>query len=217
MSYLFHLAIFFCMYSILALSLNLILRFCGYLSLAHSAYFAIGAYAYALLTLTYGWSFIPVVLAAAALAAVLSLFLSLPAWRLKGDFFVMISLAVQSLTFTTIFNWASPTDPPGSWKNLTNGSYGLPGIPKPDILSVKFDTKDVILLIASLLLLVFFSIYYVLIKSPWGRSLIALRDDDLAARNLGKSPRLFKIQVFRNRMQYGGSRRGALRLVCWVY
>jgi branched-chain amino acid transport system permease protein len=196
MSYLFHLAIFFCMYAILALSLNLILRFCGYLSLAHSAYFAVGAYVYALLTLGYGWSFIPIILIAAALAAVLSLFLSLAAWRLKGDFFVMISLAVQSLTFATIFNWASPNDPPGSWKNLTNGSYGLPGIPKPDILGVTFATESGILVISIMLLALITSIYYVLINSPWGRTLMALRDDELAARNLGKRARVFKMQTF---------------------
>jgi branched-chain amino acid transport system permease protein len=196
MNYLFHLAIFFCMYSILALSLNLILRFCGYLSLAHSAYFAIGAYVYALLTIGYGWSFIPVVLAAMALAGILSLLLSMPAWRLKGDFFVMISLAVQSLTFATIFNWASPSDPPGSWKNLTNGSFGLPGIPKPDIFGVRIDTVGGIMLLSLLLLAVVALVYYVLIKSPWGRALMALRDDELAARNLGKKTRLLKLQTF---------------------
>lgn len=196
MNYFFHLAIFFCMYAILALSLNLILRFCGYLSLAHAAYFSIGAYAYALLTTVYGWTFIPVILAATALAGVLSLLLSIPAWRLKGDFFVMISLAVQSLTFATIFNWASPSDPPGSWKNLTNGSFGLPGIPKPDIFGVRIDTVGGVMLLSLILLAVVALIYYVLIRSPWGRALTALRDDELAARNLGKKTRLFKLQTF---------------------
>lgn len=196
MNYFFHLTVFFCLYAVLALSLNLILRFCGYLSLAHSAYFAVGAYVYALITMGYGWSFIPTILVAAALGAALSLFLSVPAWRLKGDFFVMISLAVQSLTFATIFNWASPDDPPGSWKNLTNGPFGLPGIPKPDIFGVKVDTVGSIMVLSLLLLAIVTLVYYVLIKSPWGRALMALRDDELAARNLGKKTRVFKLQTF---------------------
>jgi branched-chain amino acid transport system permease protein len=196
MSYLLHLAIFFCIYAILTISLNLILRFCGYLSLAHAAYFALGAYTYALLTLKFRWLFLPVVLVAATLGAVFSLLLSLATWRLKGDFFVMISLAVQTLMFTTIFNWASPTDPIGSWKNLTNGSYGLPGIPRPDIFGVKFDTNGRVLLLSILMLTIITLVYYVLIRSPWGRAVMAIRDDELAARNLGKNARSLKVQTF---------------------
>lgn len=196
MIYLLHLVIIFCIYAILTLSLNLILRFCGYLSLAHCAYFALGAYAYALLTLKFSWSFIPVVLVAAMLGAVLSLLLSLPSWRLKGDFFVMVSLAVQNLMFATIFNWASPKDPIGSWKNLTNGFYGLPGISKPDIFGFKFDTNGDILLLFVPLLAVVTIIYYVLIRSPWGRAVMTIRDDEVAARNLGKNVRSLKVQTF---------------------
>ena len=89
MSYLVHLLIYFDIYLIVALSLNLVVGYCGLFTLAHAAYYAIGGYGYALLALNLGWSFPPAVLVAALVSAVFSLAISLPAWRLKGDFFVL--------------------------------------------------------------------------------------------------------------------------------
>ena len=59
MNYLFHLLIYFDIYVIIALSLNLVVGYCGMLTLAHAGYFAVGGYAYALATLRLGWDFIP--------------------------------------------------------------------------------------------------------------------------------------------------------------
>ncbi|MBK6744834.1 MAG: hypothetical protein IPG66_18515 [Hydrogenophilales bacterium] len=64
------------------------------------------------------------------IATVLSLAVSLPAWRLKGDFFVLGSLAVQALLFSLFYNWFDPQAPLGSWSNLTNGPFGITGIPQ---------------------------------------------------------------------------------------
>jgi branched-chain amino acid transport system permease protein len=70
---------------------------------------------------------------------VLSLAVSLPAWRFKGDFFVMVSLAVQALLFSLFYNWSSPGVEPGTWANLTNGPFGLAGIPKPAIFGIRME------------------------------------------------------------------------------
>ena len=85
MNYLIHLLIYFDIYLIVALSLNLIVGYTGMLSLAHAAFYAIGGYTYALLSINLGWGFIPAAAVGASIAAVLSLVVSLPAWRLRGD------------------------------------------------------------------------------------------------------------------------------------
>lgn len=195
MNYLLHLVIYFNIYVIVALSLNLVVGYCGLLTLAHSGYFAIGAYTYALATLKLGLGFIPAATLAIAVAAVLSLAVSLPAWRFKGDFFVMISLAVQTLVFSLLHNWFSPDAQPGTWANLTNGPYGLSGISKPAIGSIKFATVGSIAALSTMLALLAGLLIWLFVGSPWGRLLKAMRDDELAARGLGKNTRLAKVQA----------------------
>src|SRR4051794_20212440 len=121
MDYLLHLIVYLGIYLIVALSLNLVVGYCGLLTLAHAGYYAIGGYAYAIISLKLGWDFIPAACAGALLAAALSLAVSLPSWRLRGDFFVLASLAAQTLIAAVLINWFNPGVPLGSWANLTNG------------------------------------------------------------------------------------------------
>lgn len=195
MNYLLHLLIYLNIYVIVALSLNLVVGYCGLLTLAHAGYFAIGAYTYALATLKLGCGFIPAALMAMVVAAVLSLAVSLPSWRFKGDFFVMISLAVQTLVFSLLHNWFSPTSGPGTWANLTNGPFGLAGISKPVIGSIKFATIGSIAALSTVLALLTGMVIWLFVSSPWGRLLKAMRDDELAARGLGKNTRMAKVQA----------------------
>jgi len=196
MNYLLHLLIYLNVYVIVALSLNMVVGYGGLLTLAHAGYFAIGSYAYALATLKLGLGFVPAVLLGAGVSAVLSLALSLPSWRFKGDFFVMISLAVQVLLYSAFRNWSSPDAEIGTWSNLTNGSYGISGIPSPDIFGVRFDTIADVSVIATVVCVICILLVGLLLRSPWGRLLKAMRDDELATRSLGKEVRWAKVQVF---------------------
>jgi branched-chain amino acid transport system permease protein len=182
MNYLIHLLIYFDIYVIVALSLNLVVGYCGMLTLVHAGFYAIGGYAYALLTLVMGWGFLPALFTAVLLAATLSLAVSLPAWRLKGDFFVLATLAVQALIFSLLYNWSDPNASLGTWNNLTNGPFGISGIPKPKILGFAVTDSPSFFV-------------WRLTSSPWGRVLVAMREDELAARNLGKNTRLLKVQA----------------------
>lgn len=195
MNYLLHLLIYFNIYVILALGLNLVVGYCGLLTLAHAGYFAVGAYAYALATLKLGCGFIPASLLAISAGALLSLAISLPAWRFKGDFFVMVSLAVQTLIFSLLYNWFNPGSEPGSWSNLTNGPFGLAGISKPVIGSIKFATIGNVASLSTVISILSAVLVWMLVASPWGRLLKAIRDDELAARGLGKNTRLAKMQA----------------------
>jgi len=196
MNYLLHLLVYFDIYLIVALSLNLVVGYCGLLTLAHAGYYAIGGYAYALLTLQAGWSFLPAALAGAVIAAVLSLAVSLPSWRLKGDFFVLASLAVQALIFSALYNWSMADAPLGSWKNLTNGPFGITGIPRPGLFGWTIATPQAFAIFATVVAAVCAFVLWRLKVSPWGRLLLAMREDELAARGLGKNTRLAKVQAF---------------------
>lgn len=196
MNYLLHLLVYFDIYLILTLSLNLVVGYCGLLTLAHAGYYAIGGYTYAVLSLNLGWGFVPAAIAAAALACLLSLAVSLPAWRLRGDFFVLVSLAVQALIFSVIYNWFSTDAPLGSWRNLTNGPLGISGIPPPDLVGWKVDTPAEMVFFATVVAGSCAVILGRLQSSPWGRLLLSMREDELATRGLGKNTRLAKIQAF---------------------
>ena len=186
MNYIYHLLIYLNIYIIIAISLNMLMGYSGLFQVAHAAYYGIGAYATALLTVKAGLGFIPSVILASVISATLSLLVSLPAWRFKGDFFVMLSLSVQVAIYSLLYNWT----------DLTNGPFGITGIPRPIILGYEFDTLGGMLLLSTAFMLLCGAITYFLLSSPWGRSLRAMRDDELAARGLGKNTRMLKLQAF---------------------
>lgn len=195
MNYFLHLLIYFCIYAIAALSLNLVIGYCGLLTLAHAAYFAIGAYSYAILSL-HGWPFLPAMGAAVVISALLSLVVSLPAWRFRGDKFILMSLAAQTFFFSLFHNWYSSQAKPGNLLNLTNGPFGLAGIPRPAIFGFQMDTIGSISVLAVVLAIICALVIWRLQSSPWGRLLQCMRDDELALRGLGKNVRRAKLEAF---------------------
>jgi branched-chain amino acid transport system permease protein len=195
MNYLLHLLIYLDIYIIIALSLNLIVGYTGLLSLAHAGFYAIGGYAYALLSLKLGWGFVPSVMVGMIVAATLSLVVSLPAWRLRGDFFVLATLAVQSLIYSAIYNWSSSNSELGSIWNLTNGPFGITGIPRPSVFGWRISNQTEYAIFATVVAGLVGLVVWRLTASPWGRLLRAVRDDELAAQGLGKNVRLVKLQV----------------------
>ena len=195
MNYVLHLVILFDIYFIVALSLNIIVGYCGLLTLSHAAFFGLGTYAYALSVQAWGWDFFSAAALGIAIAALASLILSFAAWRFRGDFFVLISLAIQFAVFSVINNWHKPGDAPGTLTNLTNGPYGLEGIPRPTIFGYTFESSESIVILFTIIAILFAFLCWKLLSSPWGRMLQAMRDDELAARGLGKFVRMAKVQA----------------------
>ncbi len=195
MSYALHILILFDIYVVVALSLNIIVGYVGLLTLAHAGYFAIGGYAYALAGYILGWEFVPAALVGVAVAMILSFALSLGSWRFRGDFFVLFSLAVQVVIYTTLRYWSKPGKPHGTWINLTNGDFGFAGIAKPTFFGTRFADLAEVAILYSLFALIAVVFSRLLLHSPWGRMLQAIRDDELVARGLGKDVRLAKMQA----------------------
>src|SRR3972149_5304023 len=186
MNYILHLLIYLDIYIIITLSLNLLIGYSGLFQLAHAAYYGIGAYTTALLMVRLGWGFVPSLISSIVVTGCLSLFVSLPAWRFRKDYFVILSLAMQVAIYSLLYNWI----------DLTNGPFGITGIPRPGILGYQINTLFKMFSLSTALTLVCGAIVFILLRSPWGRVLNAMRDDELAARGLGKNTRLFKMQAF---------------------
>lgn len=196
MNYALHLLIYLAIYAIVALSLNIVVGYCGLIALSHAGYFAIGAYACAIAMLKLHWNFFPAAGLGVVAAALLSLAVSLPAWRFRGDFFVLVSLAVQVVLFSLLNNWTKPGTDFGTLQNLTNGSFGIAGIPRPVLFGVSLDGMGGMAVLACGLALLCALVAWLLSISPWGRLLKCLRDDELAVRGLGKNVRAAKMQAF---------------------
>jgi branched-chain amino acid transport system permease protein len=180
-----HLCIVIAVYAIFALSLNVEVGYTGLFNFGHVAFFAIGAYTSALLTLA-GIPFVWSLPAALAMAGLCGFLISIPALKLQGDYFGIATLGFGEI-LRMIFNnevW------------LTKGPMGLPGIPRPELFGIAFDTLPLYLLLAAGFALATFSILAFVVLSPFGRALKAVRDDETAAEILGKNAFRFKIKSF---------------------
>lgn len=173
-------------YLILALSLNLIVGYGGMLSLAHAALQGLGAYFAALLALRAGLGFVPATLIACVGTAVASLAVAYPSLRLRGDYFILASLAFQTIVVAVLRNAVD-------W---TGGPFGVRGIPRPTIAGIAFDSLGSFCALSTLVAGAVVILLGYLGQAPFGRALIALRDDPLATQTLGKDIVGLKVWAF---------------------
>jgi branched-chain amino acid transport system permease protein len=185
MDYILHIFILICIFSILAISLDLLIGHTGLLSLAHASFFGIGAYASALLAIHFNISFSISVLAAAALAGIASLLVSLPSLRLADDYFVIATFGLQMILFAVFNNWMA----------VTHGPLGLAGIPHPTLFGLTIGNPLQYSLLALLLATFSYVVVILITNSPFGRVLHAVREDELFAQSLGKNIVRAKVTV----------------------
>lgn len=182
MNYLLHLLIMIDIYLILVYGLNLVVGFGGLLTLCHAAFYGIGAYAGTLLMVKAGLSFVPACFLAMIITGMFALIIGIPALKFRGDSFVLVTLGLQIIVFTVLYNWI----------DLTRGPYGIPGIPRPTIGGFEITELHEYLVLVSLVGVLLTAVLFVIYKSPYGLALKALRDDEMAAEGLGKPP----VQLF---------------------
>jgi len=182
--YLLHILIVFLIYAIFAISLNLELGYTGLYNFGHVAFFAIGAYTSALLSLA-GY---PVALGMAGgmlLAGVLGTLLAIPALRLSGDYFGIATLSFGEIIRLFFLN--------ERW--LTKGPMGLPGIPRPAWIGEGIAGLPRFLILCILLTVMVFLVTRRITRSPFGRALKVIREDEYVAQALGKNALSFKVRV----------------------
>lgn len=185
-AYLLHLGASVGIYIILGVSLNMIMGAAGMFSVAHAAFMALGAYATAIMTVYYGWNFFLTVLLGAAVTMLVSAFIAYVSLRLRGNYYVIASFGFQIITIAVLLNWTA----------LTRGPMGLPGIPKPSLLGLSFDSSRAFLVPTALIAAACLLAAWRITHSPYGLVLRALRENEAAAQSLGKNITYFKISVF---------------------
>ena len=190
--YLTHLAISMLIFSILASSLNLLMGYTGLVSIAHGAFFGIGAYTSAILVMRCHLPFVAALFLAAASAGLVALGIGIPSFRTRGVYYIIVTIAFQ-LIVSEIFD---------GWYAMTGGGLGLRGIPRPGLLSLPF--------VGSVSFQSKFAYYYLafaftvaahfgmvrIIRSPLGIALMAVRDNETKALMMGLNPLFYKLFIF---------------------
>jgi branched-chain amino acid transport system permease protein len=171
---------------LLALSLTLVAGTAGQISLGQAALLAIGGYASALLALDLGASAIVSVPAAGLITAALGVLLVFPAFRLRGHYIAIATLAIGEIVSLVILNW----------EGLTGGAMGLTGIPPLSFLGRDVGSNRAIYWTCLVVLIAIAALQTRLLNSHLGRTLRAVREDEIAARSYGVSLDRYKGLAF---------------------
>lgn len=179
--------------SIAAMGLNLTLGYAGQVSLAQGAFVGIGAYAAAIMT-THGWPLPAAIMVAIALSFAVGWVLGYPALRVQHHYLAFVTLAFSTLAFLVFRN--------ESW--LTGGIYGISNIPRPHIFGLATNKPLPFYYIClGSLAIVSIGVWW-LIRSPWGRAFMALRENPLRAQSLGVDTRRYTLMAFAIGSALGG-------------
>ncbi|WP_408904342.1 high-affinity branched-chain amino acid ABC transporter permease LivM [Pararoseomonas sp. SCSIO 73927] len=212
--YVLDLGILVLTYVMLGWGLNIVVGLAGLLDLGYVAFYAVGAYAYALLSTQFGLSFWVCLPLAGILAAFWGVLLGFPVLRLRGDYLAIVTLAFGEIIRVLLINWVS----------LTGGPNGISGIPRPSFFGLSFSagggpgsfsdffglepspTHRVVFLYYLILVLALLTNWVTLRlrRQPLGRAWEALREDEIACRALGINVTNTKLTAFAIGAMFGG-------------
>ena len=210
--YLLDLGILIVTYTMLGFGLNIVVGLAGLLDLGYVAFYAVGAYSYALIAQTFGLSFWICLPLAGILAAFAGILLGFPVLRLRGDYLAIVTLGFGEIIRLILLNWQS----------LTGGPNGISGIPRPSFFGLPFNTSSdgfaaafglhyspthrVVFLYYLILALALLTNWVTLRlrRLPIGRAWEALREDEIACRALGINTTNTKLTAFAMGAMFGG-------------
>ncbi|NLR96954.1 high-affinity branched-chain amino acid ABC transporter permease LivM [Rhizobium sp. P38BS-XIX] len=201
-------------YVMLAWGLNIVVGLAGLLDLGYVAFYAVGAYSYALLSAHFGLSFWVLLPLSGIFAALWGMILGFPVLRLRGDYLAIVTLAFGEIIRIVLINWT----------DVTKGTFGVSNITKASLFGLySFDIKDPnnfvrtfglpmstawykIFLFYVILALCMLTAYVTirLRRMPIGRAWEALREDEIACRSLGINTVTTKLTAFATGAMFGG-------------
>jgi branched-chain amino acid transport system permease protein len=178
-------------YAVPAIGLNLLFGYTGLISLGHMGFAGIGAYTTALLMKNGIAAFVPALAAGAVAAGAVGILVGLPCLRLRSHVFIIVTLAVGVILYTLFNNL--------DW--LTGGAEGLPGIPRPQpldlgALTIDFRRPQGFYWLALTVFAAIFLVQYLIVRSDFGRSLAAIRQDETVAAARGVDVFAHKLAIF---------------------
>lgn len=178
--------VFIGIYVVLALSLNLLNGYVGLLSIGHAAFYAIGAYASAKLTMEAGLPWLLALPASGAVAGAFGFLVAKPTLRLSGIYLTLVTLGFHMILFLVLQNWMG----------FTNGPLGIMDIPPPTVFGRELGSgRDYYYLVLALSVLTIVSMNR-LLTCRFGRALTAIRENELAAEATGVDTTRYKTQAF---------------------
>jgi branched-chain amino acid transport system permease protein len=199
-------------YVMLGWGLNIVVGLAGLLDLGYVAFYAVGAYSYALLATTFDLSFWILLPVAGCLAAFWGILLGFPVLRLRGDYLAIVTLAFGEIIRLVLINWVP----------VTNGYAGIASIPRPTFFGIPFNATDAgfaarfglefspiyrtifLYYLILALALVAAAITVRLRRLPLGRAWEALREDEIACRSLGINTTNTKLTAFAMGAMFAG-------------
>jgi branched-chain amino acid transport system permease protein len=174
-------------FAIFALSLDLLVGHAGMPSLGHAAFFGAGAYAAGIVGQRLGTDQLVVTLGAAAVvAAALALVIGALVVRSDGIFFLMLTLALAQIVFAIAFQWTA----------VTGGSNGLAGVSRPTLAGLDFNAPDRMYVLVAAAFLAVTGLMWALGRSPYGRALTGIRENERRMRALGYDTTRLKLSAF---------------------
>jgi branched-chain amino acid transport system permease protein len=203
-------------YIMLGWGLNIVVGLAGLLDLGYVAFYAVGAYSFALISTTFGMSFWACLPLAGIFAAFFGILLGFPVLRLRGDYLAIVTLGFGEIVRIILINWY----------DLTNGPDGISGIPRPTFFGLEFTNNPkegteafhtffnlefssihkMIFLYYVILVLALVTNYFTLRirRLPVGRAWEALRENEIACKSLGVNPTNTKLTAFAIGAMFGG-------------
>lgn len=173
-------------YAILALGLNVVMGYTGLLNLGFVAFYAVGAYSFALLNTKLGlgyWSALPFALILSGLSGFV---MGFPALRLKGDYLAIVTLGFGEITRLVLNNWDS----------FTNGPNGISSISRPAIGSMQFVSLNTFYYFVLFAVILSAVVIRRVERSAIGRAWISIREDEIAASSMGVDTTRYKLYSF---------------------
>ena len=177
------------MYVVLGLGLNIVVGMAGLLDLGFVAFYAVGAYSYALLNHHFGLGFWTVLPIGASFAALAGILLGFPVLRLRGDYLAIVTLGFGEIIRLVLENW----------NDFSKGPSGISNIDRPGLFGIELSLDASILYLYYIMILfMIFTIFIVnrLQDSRIGRAWIALREDEIACQAMGVDKRKTKLVAF---------------------
>lgn len=177
------------MYVVLGLGLNIVVGVAGLLDLGYVAFYAVGAYSYALLNLHFDLGFWMVLPIGAILGAFLGILLGFPVLRLRGDYLAIVTLGFGEIIRLILENW----------NEFSQGPSGIANIDRPGFFGIDLDLdQSITYLYYLMILMVIFTIFVVnrLQNSRLGRAWLALREDEIACQAMGIDKTKTKLTAF---------------------
>ena len=173
-------------YICLGLGLNIVIGLAGLLDLGYIAFYGVGAYTYAIISLHFGISFWLCLPIAALLAAIAGCIIGYPTLRMRGDYLAIVTLGFGEIVRLILNNWM----------DLTNGPNGILGIPRPEIFGYSFKSlSSLYYVILGIAIVTIISVYR-LNYSRIGRAWEAIREDETAAELMGVNTFLLKLLAY---------------------